>query len=640
MTPLFGLETEFGLAAQDRPEEWNADDHDALAVANDQAAWQLVDAVRQLTPALPDLGGSGAFLSNGSRVYVDAGHLESATPEVSTPWEIVRYVLAGHRLLEKALAGAAGPGGPRPLLFRTNVDYLSWQSWGCHESILCGRGTFDALELLIPHLVSRVVFAGAGGFDPRSPGISFVLSPRALFLSVPVSRSSTDHRRGLVHRKDEPLAAGPYKRLHLICGDSLCSEQAMWLRTATTVLVAAMIDAGLDTGPPIVLADPVAALHAMARDPSCHVKVPLADGRAVTALELQRHYLRAAASHAGASCMPAWAPAACRSWRAMLDLLERAPDSVVTTLDWGIKRALFARVLARHGLSWTSAARWTAALREVMAAFTPSGAGHAWPDPGALLAPGIEAFPASAHIQPILHGHGFDRKGLAPFLRARRALFECDVRFGQLGGGGLFDMLDRDEVLTHRVPGVGDVARAIEHPPEHGRAHVRGDAIRRLAGDAQDCVCDWTCITNRQTGRSLDLADPFEQEERWRPSGERRTDPVTESQASTETTPPAGSPAPGLHPPALDRPEARAANAPAGTTHGSPADSRQPAAASSEERWIVLEGRSLCAAVGILAGLFVLAFMLGCLAARRSPDQHTAPSADPCPAPPALLRRV
>jgi hypothetical protein len=519
MKPLFGLETEYGLAA--RVEGWGADAFGS-EWGNELSACDLVDAVRATLPSLPDGSACGAFLSNGSRVYVDSGHPELATPEVSTPWDLVRYTLAGQRILERAAVRAWGAGRHvNALLFKSNVDYLSRKSWGCHESLQCEPRTFAVPELLIPHLVSRVVFAGAGGFDAFSPGLSFVLSPRALFLTRSVSMSSTDDRhRGIVHAKNEPLGPGSTRRLHLICGESLCSERALWLKTAATVLVVAMIDEGLDPRGPIELADPVAALHAIVRDPSCRAEVALTDGSKTTALDIQRQYLRAAEAHVDAAWMPEWAHAACVEWRAMLDQLEGAPGSVATTLDWAIKRALFERVLARHGFDWTLAARWTAALTEAMSELAQVHPSPALKDPDRLLDSVIQAFPPTGQVWGILNAHGLDPGDLEKFLRARRALFECDLRYAQLGGDGLFEALDRAGVLTHHVAGVGDVERAVTHPPTKGRAHVRGEAIRRLAKDDRGFVCDWTCISSGAADTYLDLLDPFVQEERWRPISE------------------------------------------------------------------------------------------------------------------------
>lgn len=58
-----------------------------------------------------------------ARLYVDCGHPELATPEVSNPWDAVRYTIAGKRILERALArtGAAGRR-PRLELFTSNDD--------------------------------------------------------------------------------------------------------------------------------------------------------------------------------------------------------------------------------------------------------------------------------------------------------------------------------------------------------------------------------------------------------------------------------------------------------------------------------------------------------------------------------------
>ena len=151
MDQLFGLETEYGLAA---PEEQGINPGSTGAVTTESAVWDLVDAVRQMVPCLPDMGAGGVFLANGSRVYVDGGHPELATPEVSSPWDVVRYTVAGHRVLERALAQSCGAScRSRPLLFTSNVDYVTRSSWGCHESILYSARASGLSDFLIPHLV-------------------------------------------------------------------------------------------------------------------------------------------------------------------------------------------------------------------------------------------------------------------------------------------------------------------------------------------------------------------------------------------------------------------------------------------------------------------------------------------------------
>ena len=68
-------------------------------------------------------------------------------------------------------------------LFRSNVDYGGAPTtWGCHESYLHTSDPRSLPQSLNPHLVSRIIYCGAGGFDATSPGLDFLLSPRVPFL--------------------------------------------------------------------------------------------------------------------------------------------------------------------------------------------------------------------------------------------------------------------------------------------------------------------------------------------------------------------------------------------------------------------------------------------------------------------------
>src|ERR1039457_3589453 len=88
---------------------------------------------------LPGLhGASGFFLGNGSRFYADCGnHPELCTPECANPWDVVRYIQAGHRILAGLAAGLekGSTPGTEIMCFRGNVDYSgTYSTWGCHES--------------------------------------------------------------------------------------------------------------------------------------------------------------------------------------------------------------------------------------------------------------------------------------------------------------------------------------------------------------------------------------------------------------------------------------------------------------------------------------------------------------------------
>jgi proteasome accessory factor A len=151
---------------------------------------------------LPDLQSTGGvFLGNGSRFYVDCGlHPEICTPECSDPWDAVRYIQAGHRTLFDlvSLVGSANWPGAAIMSFRCNVDYGgSHSTWGCHESYM-HRIFQEALQpQIVPHLVTRQIYTGAGGFNPFSAGLEFTLSPRMTHFRRLVTESSTTGRRDM-----------------------------------------------------------------------------------------------------------------------------------------------------------------------------------------------------------------------------------------------------------------------------------------------------------------------------------------------------------------------------------------------------------------------------------------------------------
>ena len=165
------------------------------------------------------------------------------------------------------------------LVFKGNVDYSgSGSSWGCHESYLHSANA-DALRAqLIPHLVSRVIYTGAGGFNSLSPGIEFMLSPRAAHLSEVVSAGSMV-KRGIIHTRDESLSRPGLHRQHLLCGESLQSDRAAWLQVGATALVVAMIEAGVPCAEGLALEAPTQALGTFVRDVRCRATVEMQDGQ-------------------------------------------------------------------------------------------------------------------------------------------------------------------------------------------------------------------------------------------------------------------------------------------------------------------------------------------------------------------------
>ena len=508
---LFGLETEYALAFLGG---------DRSVTPYDELASRFMHLAQQSLPHLSGAHSSGMFLENAARFYMDCGmHPEMSSPECADPWTMTRYLLAGDRILARLAADFAEREADvgEAIVFKCNVDYSGGRStWGCHESYL-HRGDLEEMpRQIIPHLVSRVIYTGAGGFNPMSPGLEFTLSPRSFHLVRDVSSEST-RDRGIFHTKDEPLCRHGYHRLHVLCGESLCSETATWLKVGATALVVAMIEQGLAPGSEVQLKSPVAALRYYAGDPSMTATASGGDGRVMTALEIQRRYLTQAEDCIGEDWMPPWAEDVCREWRRVLDLLAEAPGPVDATLDWAIKQAVCRNYAERHGFKWESLPRWSRVVNNLHRALGRTDYGHETVSVDFILS---EKSPVADEVNcltPYLERHGLRWEGLRPFLDLRRRLFELDMRFGQLGEGGVFAAMDRSGVLSHHVRGVDGIEYATSNPPTVGRARLRGECVKRFSGNGRTHVCEWHAVWDRGAGTMLDLSDPFAAEERWQP---------------------------------------------------------------------------------------------------------------------------
>jgi len=130
------------------------------------------------------------------------------------------------------------------------------------------------------------------------------------------------------------------QRFQVTLGDSNMAQHAEFLKLGTTLLVLDVIEAGgLDDAPR--LRRPLRALRAFADDPDLRATAPLADGRRVRALDIQRSYIDACRRfvdrHAAGDARVA---EVLRLWQETLDALGRDPSRLVGRLDWVTKRHL------------------------------------------------------------------------------------------------------------------------------------------------------------------------------------------------------------------------------------------------------------------------------------------------------------
>lgn len=508
---LFGIETEYGLAVLRLGED------EATRRDCDRVGDALIKEVRRRHPTLPDGSVRGAFLANGSRIYMDIGaHPESSTPECTRPEELVRYALAGDEILAGAAVKLEGRYKHAEIhLFKTNVDYTSLQTWGSHESYLCGRDHRELAGSIVPHLVTRIVYTGAGGFRPTSYGVEFVISPRAFFLVHAVSQGGVDGR-GVFDLRDEPHAQRPYRRMHLLCGESLCGELGQYLRLGTTALVVRMAEMGLPKLAEFELYDPVCAIYDVSRDPALRGKVRLKDGRSLTAVQLQRLYLELAERHLGMEFMPDWAGDVCVRWRAMLDALEDGPESVAAVLDWAIKLNIFRGHCRERGVAWDLLPVFSeAAYLMVSEGVVPPRSVCDEESVAAWLSVPPPVRPTAVRTHLVRHGLNWEQ--LLLFLAVREELFEIDRSFATLGSRSLFRKLEAAGLLDHQLDIGISTEAAVDQPSSCPRAVLRGDAVRELAGQGHECLVNWSYVLDHTNRQELRLGDPFAEAGNWTP---------------------------------------------------------------------------------------------------------------------------
>jgi proteasome accessory factor A len=207
---------------------------------------------------------------------------------------------------------------------------------------------------ILPFLITRQIFAGAGkmgveGENTNSqPGV-FQISQRADFFSVVVS-IDTMNRRPLINTRDEPhVDASRYRRFHVILGDSNMSEWATAMKIGTTALVLDLIER--DQAPQLEIAQPIDANKAISRDQTYDWIIELRDGRKISAIDVQRIYLRAAAKIDSQSDDEdrQWV---LREWESVLNDLERDVMIARDRVDWAAKKFLLNALQEEEKLSW------------------------------------------------------------------------------------------------------------------------------------------------------------------------------------------------------------------------------------------------------------------------------------------------
>ena len=339
---IYGLENEFGIAF----------------TCNGRRTLPSEKVVRYLFEKLITTEGFlNVFLENGARFYLDTGcHPEYATPECASPMDVMIYDKAGERILENLLNYAQNKvheeGFQGELaIFKNNTDFVG-NSYGCHENYLADRTAdfYYMAEQLIPFLVTRQIFTGAGKVFRTRRGTVYHISQRAQHIRQKISGTTTNER-SIINTRDEPHAIKEkYRRLHIIVGDSNMSEFSTYLKVGTTALVLQMIEDDF-LPPTFSLRNPVRAIKDISRDLTCREAVPLNSGKKYSALELQKEYLDLAHRYYSTRPMSPEAADILQKWEYVLTKLEEDPMQLHHEIDWVIKLHLLQAYGERTNLS-------------------------------------------------------------------------------------------------------------------------------------------------------------------------------------------------------------------------------------------------------------------------------------------------
>jgi proteasome accessory factor A len=438
---IFGIETEYGVTCTFRGQRRLSPDEVARYLFRRVVSWGR---------------SSNVFLRNGSRLYLDVGsHPEYATAECDRIEELVAHDKAGERILEGLLVDAEkrlqeeGIAGD-VYLFKNNTDSAG-NSYGCHENYLVGRhGEFSRLaDTLIPFFVSRQIVCGAGKVLQTPRGAVYCVSQRAEHIWEGVS-SATTRSRPIINTRDEPHAdAERYRRLHVIVGDSNMSETTTMLKVGATDLVLRMLEHG-SVMRDMTLENPIRAIREISHDPTGRKTVRLANGRELSALEIQTEYLERASDFARrrgllddpdsihSRVVDLWTRSITAVSTGDLSLVERE-------IDWVIKLRLLERYMAKHDMDLSN--------------------------------------PRVAQLDLAYHD----------ITRSR----------------GLYYLLESRGAVA-RVTRDLDVFQAKSVPPQTTRAKLRGDFIKRAQERRRDFTVDWVHLKlNDQAQRTVLCKDPF-----------------------------------------------------------------------------------------------------------------------------------
>jgi proteasome accessory factor A len=223
------------------------------------------------------------------------------------------------------------------------------------------------------------------------------------------------------------------------------SEWTTFMKVGITDLVLRMVE-GNTVMRDLSLENPIRAIREISHDTSCTRTVKLANGRELSAIEMQVEYYEKTERFIERRGADDVSKVLLREWREALDaLIDGEPERLVRKVDWVTKKAMIESYMAKHDLS--------------------------------LASPRIALLDLSYH----------------------------DVNRSR----GLFYLLEKAG-RAERVVTDAEVNLAMREPPQTTRAKLRGDFIKQAKAKRRDYTVDWVHLKlNDQAQRTVLCKDPF-----------------------------------------------------------------------------------------------------------------------------------
>jgi len=282
-----------------------------------------------------------AFLRNGGLCYIHSNLFEICTPECRNPLEVLAYDKACEAYARLASWTIEEKTDRRVHVYKTNIasdpkGEVPYTTVGSHENYLVERRSYlENQHLIIPYLILRQVFVGAGGYVNGE----YLVSPRTIFPKKLFSETSTDYP--IMSTRDESHTNEDYTRAHIVNGEGARSEYTTFLKHSITSYILRAIEQGYLVGVPEI-DSPIESNKAIALNLEGDWRVPLKDGEEMRVTDyLNAYYLSVIEELFSDNSPSEWDRKALNELKWVLGKLDNGLiESLDDSVEWVIKKKL------------------------------------------------------------------------------------------------------------------------------------------------------------------------------------------------------------------------------------------------------------------------------------------------------------